>query len=250
MDNKITKKRISRHLEYDWYKYLLIIVLSIALCSYGFYMLNRTRDYEKLDIFISCYKSNESTFASDFYQTIKAEGGDWMREINLTVSNYATNEYYQEQQSATTGDILILPKSYMDGQGWDYLELTDAVINHIFTSLVGESDNYDFTAFKSNPDNFYTYEYNEAEGKIMEFANGKRYGIRVDHLLKMDSASPPFVFDYKLIDAEDTQNTETEFYMVFSKKSIKIGPYGANSNYHNLNQAFRFARYFIGKYNQ
>ena len=71
MDNKVTKKRISRHLEYDWYKYLIIIVLSIALCGYGFYMLNRTRAYEKLDIFISCYKSNEGTLAYDFYETIK-----------------------------------------------------------------------------------------------------------------------------------------------------------------------------------
>ena len=173
-----------------------------------------------------------------------------MREVNLSIGDFASTEYYREQQAGTTGDILILPKSYMDGQGWDYLELTDEVIDYIFTPLAGESDNYDFTAFKNDANNFYTYDYDESEGRIMEFADGKRYGIRVDNLLKMNSSSPPFVFDYSLIDPENTEITETEFYMVFVKKSVKLGPYGADKNYHGLNQAFRFARYFIGKYNR
>lgn len=250
MDNKVTKKRISRHLEYDWYKYLIIIVLSIALCGYGFYMLNRTRTYEKLDIFISCYKSNEGTLAYDFYETIKNEGDDWMREINLSIGDYASDSYYDAQQSGLTGDILILPKSYMDGSCYDYMWLTDEMLDYIFTPLQNETDGYDFTAFRNDPNNFYTYEYNEEEGRKMLFADGRVYGIRVDHLIKMTASNPSFVFDYKTLNPDDTQNTETEFYMVFTQSCIKLGPYGSDANYRNLNQAFRFARYFIGKYNQ
>lgn len=264
MDNKITKKRITRHLEYDWYKYLLIIVLSIALCSYGFYMLNRTRDYERLDVFISCYRSNDSTIPNSFYDTIKSEGDDWMREINVSIGNYAGSSYHSEFEAGTTGDIIIMPKAYMDGQGWDYLELTPEILDCIFTPLSGETDNYDFTAFRNNPDNFYYYEYNEEEGRKMVFADGKCYGIRVDNLVKMQAKNAPFIFDYNKIEnegnnGEDTsggdvveseKEYDTEFYLVYCKKSIKLGSYGSNSNYHNLHQAFRFTRYFISRYDQ
>ena len=270
MDNKVTKKRIARHLEYDWYKYLIIIALSIALCWYGFYMLNGTRTYEKLDVFISCYKSNEGTLGADFHDTIRNEGDDWMREINISVGDYASNSYYETQQVGLTGDILILPKSYMDGSCYDYVWLTPEILDYIFTPLQNETDDYDFTAFRNDPNNFYTYTYNEEEGRKMQFADGRVYGIRVDQLLKMQSDSAPFVFDYEKLniekpededaenaengedgeDVEDTKNLETEFYMVFTQSCIKMGKYGADVNHHDLNQAFRFARYFIGKYNQ
>ena len=80
MDNKVTKKRIALHFEYDWLKYLLVIVLSAFVMYMIFMQINITRDFERLEVFFSCYYNNESSLSNDYLDTIRAEGDDIIRE--------------------------------------------------------------------------------------------------------------------------------------------------------------------------
>lgn len=52
MDNKITKERLNNHLEYDWFKYILFILAAIFLWVFIYSVLDKAKDYQKLDILL------------------------------------------------------------------------------------------------------------------------------------------------------------------------------------------------------
>ncbi len=251
MDNRVTKKRISIHLEYDWLKYLLILVASIVLWYFVFYQINLTRDFEKVDVFFTCYGNSTPSIEKEFLDVLVSENDDYIREVNINFQS-PDNEYYSQLYTSHgyVADVLIIPKYYMDNNGFFFKEWTDEFIEDLFTPAEGEEftvdisdlDFYRYTTEGKDPNNAYA----EAEGKC--------YGIRVDNLAKIAVDYPPFWFDpqkmYPDSEINETWTSEdyTQYYLVISPNSIKIGNHGRDEAYRHLTQTFRFVRWFVQKY--
>lgn len=170
MDNKVTKKRIALHFEYDWLKYLLVIVLSAFVMYMIFMQINITRDFERLEVFFSCYYNNESSLSNDYLDTIRAEGDDIIREATVSYQS-PVGEYYQQlfTTAGFTSDVLIIRKSEMEVYANWFLEMDEEVLAACVPEELKDSlDYYVYSSADRDPE----YVDPSAEGKI--------FGIRVD----------------------------------------------------------------------
>lgn len=242
MDNKVTKKRIALHFEYDWLKYLLVIVLSAFVMYMIFMQINITRDFERLEVFFSCYYNNESSLSNDYLDTIRSEGDDIIREATVSYQS-PVGEYYGQLfiSSGFTSDVLIIRKSEMEVYANWFLEMDEEVLAACVPEELKDSlEYYVYSSADRDPE----YVDPSAEGKI--------FGIRVDNLKKIAVENPPFVFDVSLLNPDLTEEElkayDTEFYIVLDKNSVKIGDKGKKEEYHDLTQAYRFVRFFLEKY--
>ncbi|MDE6399107.1 MAG: hypothetical protein K2L51_07280 [Clostridiales bacterium] len=256
MDNKVTKKRINDHLEYDWYKYLFILVACIVLFYFVFSQINRTRDYEDVNFFISCYDASENGFSdrvksemrSDGYrQNYKSVFGEnVLRTISFETQNPLDSTYFTmlTTHGEITSDILIVGKSVLENTGAGYLELTDELLTEYL--LPKGLKKPDGTVYDLGKDDltYYTHE-NE------EYGVSRRVGIKVS-----DFARLPFVTDWHKIssyaekykDETDPENLpDTEFYLVINRSSANIGKFGKKSKDKNA-QALYCVNRFIAYY--
>lgn len=230
MDNKITKKRIAIHFEYDWLKYVLVVLVSVFACYFLFYQINITRKHERLDIFFACYRNN-SALATEFLDTIKAEGDTTIRDINITYGNPTDIEQYPQLMNASgfTSDLMVVTETDMEEYAPWFLELDGGVSEAcIPTEMADELEYYE--------------------------VDGKRYGVRVDNLSALTANNPAFVFDVRKLNTsglteEEINSYDTKFYIVILPDSVKIGTYGKKPERHGQTQTFRFVRYFLEKYN-
>ena len=91
MDNRVTKKRVAIHFEYDWLIYLLIIGVVIFATYMVFMQINITRDFERVDVFFACYSHGSDDLSEGFLSDIRADGDGVIREVNLNYQS-PTNE--------------------------------------------------------------------------------------------------------------------------------------------------------------
>ncbi len=245
MDNKITKKRINDHLEYDWYKYLIILVAGIVLFYFLFSQINRTRDYEDITFFISCYEADDNGFsdrvkrdmASDDYKQNgqKKYGENVLRSLTLETQNPLDSNYITLLQThgQISSDVLIVGKSILENAGPSYLELTDALLRDYLLPDGVQIEDLDYYAI-------------EHDGRAY------RMGIRVSDFSRL-----PFETDWRKIQsykdkydemAEENQ-PDTEFYLVINRSSVNIGPFGKKSKDKNAQTLFAVNR-FIKYYNR
>ncbi len=248
MDNRVTKNRVSIHLEYDWLIYLLIIALVIFATYMVFMQINITRDFERVDVFFACYANSADELDEDFLTDIRSEGDDVIREVNISY-NSPTNEYYYTLLTASgfTSDILIIPKADMAQYNFSFVELDDYVLGEIF------GDN---TALRDSVD-YYEYTPSDDAGEEVKAYAGHKYGIRVDNLKKINSSiveNSEFIFDLsKYSDSyteEELAEHDTEFYIVINKTSTKIGEKTKKEKYRDLTQSYRFVGWFVERYAQ
>ncbi|MBQ2714052.1 MAG: hypothetical protein IJF76_00275 [Clostridia bacterium] len=128
MDLKISKKRISEHLSYDWTKYLIIIIVCSLVMSL-FYMVTARRltDLEELKIVV--YGQYVGKFESTYKDYLDDATSEFDSSyIDTVVEYYATKDDLYSQQAAsiktdasfTMGvDVFVLPtlKGLIDDNG-------------------------------------------------------------------------------------------------------------------------------------
>lgn len=246
MDNKVTKKRVALHFEYDWLIYLLIIALVIFATYMVFMQINITRDFERVDVFFACYSHGADEIGDDFLSDIRTEGDNVLREVNVNY-NSPTNDYYNTllTSSGFTADVLIVTKSDMERYAPWFLEMDDYVLNEIFgddTELRDLVDYYEYTPAEDASD----------DEKALA---GRKFGIRVDNFKKINNATvenSPFTFDLSKYSSgyteEELAKYDTEFYIVLDRNSTKIGEKGKKEKYRDLTQSFRFVGWFAERY--
>ncbi len=242
MDNKVTKKRLAVHFEYDWIKYVLVILLSCFVMSILFMQINIDRKFEKLEVFIACYDCADTELDSKFLSTIRAEGDDVIRKVNVN-EQAPDGEYFATTYNTAgfTSDVMIIPESYMRGQANWFLEFDEYVIEKAIPEELRDSVEY----YEYNTETINEISYNAKD-------EGKIFGVRVDNLKKLAVENPPFCFNIKTctpdITDEQAAKYDSKFYMVFLPQSLKIGTKGEESKYHDLTQSYRFAHYFLTEY--
>lgn len=248
MDNRVTKKRVAIHFEYDWLIYLLIIGVVIFATYMVFMQINITRDFERVDVFFACYSHGADDLSDGFLSDIRSDGDDVIREVNLNYQS-PTNEYYDTllTSSGFTSDVLIVRKSDMDRYATWFLEMDDYVLKQVFGDNAALREAVDY------------YEYTPGEGATEEekAIAGRKYGIRVDNFLKINNATvenSPFTFDLSKHSSsyseEELAKYDTEFYIVIDRNSTKIGEKGKKEKYRDLTQTYRFVGWFTERYAQ
>lgn len=242
MDNKVTKKRINDHLEYDWYKYLILLIVGIVVIYFTFSQINRTRDYEDVAFFVSCYDSSDNGFETRVKREMQQPdyradkyGENVLLEISFEAQDPLGDNYGTMLQThgMISSDVLVLGKSLMENAAAGFVELTDELLTEYLLPAGTEIDDY---------------EYYEAE-----FGGEKqRMGIKVS-----DFTRPPFTFDWYKIEkykdkygnAEENNRPDTEFYLVLNRSSVNIGKFGKEADDRNA-QALYLVNRFIGYYNR
>lgn len=214
MDNKVTKERFNNHLEYEWFLYVIILIVSIVLFIFVFNQINSNRDYEQIDIFISCHSQKETDFAQESLLHLKENKDDLVREINLNFQQ-VNGEYYStlfSTHGAVTSDIVIVGKNYMQNTV-GFVEWTDELINRVVPESMRDSAEY------------YDYEYERNGTKYT-----KRLGIRIDTLTKIDTLAvfEPYLDEGEQLDPEDYRE-DTVFYLTINPESANIYGFNAKS---------------------
>lgn len=241
MDNRITKNRILRHLEYDWFKYLLLIALSVFVWYMVFMEINHSRTFERVEVFFACYDDGSENLGGGFKDWLYSHGDTVTREVNVTYRSPADNAYGEFYvASSTTADVFIIPKESLAVNPLAFLELTDDILEYVPESL------------RDNEDLYYAYNEDDQAGEYFreEFVE-RKFGIRVDNLSKIDVDNPPFLFDLTKAEGYTEEQIEalpSEFYLVLSRSSIKTGEHGPKAKYHDLTQSLKFITYFLETY--
>ena len=254
MDNKITKKRINDHLEYDWYKYLIIIIACIVLVVFVFSQINSTRDYEDVQFFVSCYKSNNNSFSSSAKADMKSArysketyGENVILEINMEYQDPLGSEYgtLLQTHGMISSDVLIVGKSLLEqGGATAYVELTDELLNDYLLPKDIKTPSGE-EVFKQDDLEYYGSEH-----------NGKRYGIKVSNFHGMTGAGAQFTMNWRDIssynekykDLEPEQQPDDEFYLIINPSSVNIGKFGKGKSKSGNAQALYLVNRFIAYY--
>lgn len=221
LDNKITKKRVLNHLEYDFYKYILILIVSVALFIFAFYMINRTRDTEDVKLFVSGYSKKEYAFDSQALSALKKDGDRRILSVKSDFFSVTDGDFLMKFQAngVLQADILIVGETVLKQFGAGLVNLDDYILSLIL------------------PDGF--------EAEFYSDGGGNRRGLRVDTLKNVSSAYSfiPPVNDEEEAGGEDDYTRDTKFYLVINAKSRNIGSYSEKKS--GGQQTFAVARTFL-----
>lgn len=242
MDNKVTKKRILLHLEYDWIKYVAAVLLSVFLSYFVFMQININREFEIINVFFSCYETNDARLATDFEEELARKGDTVIRDVKVAYKDPKIDSYGQLLTAeGFIDDVIILPEKYMFSYAMQFVAIEDEVLEACVPENMRDSLEY--------------YVYDE-EGRdpdrVVENFVGKRFGIRIDNLPKLMGENSPFIFNiatlYPDMSEEDQANYESVFYIVMNRQSLHVGEHGKKKKYYDLTQSYDFINYFLTKY--
>lgn len=258
MDNKVTPKRINDHLEYDWYKYLIILIAIVVVFYFVFSQINRTRDYEDVAIFVSCYASDANRFeervktqmGTQSYKEASASkyGDDVLREISIETQDPLSSTYGTMLQThgMVSSDILIVSKSVLGGYGNGFVQLTDELLEDYLLPDVADEE-AEGGRRKMRIDELEYYERELLTGEKI------RVGIKVS---SFTNPKLPFSWDWTRVedykkayeDKEESEQPDKEFYLVINPDSVSIGRFGKKAKDKNA-QALYCVNRFIAYYN-
>ncbi|MDR2201537.1 MAG: hypothetical protein LBP26_02035 [Clostridiales bacterium] len=242
MDNRVTKKRISDHLEYDWYKYLALVAAAIAVIAFTFSQIYKDKDDESFNLFLSGYEYyGGEAFTRAVTDGQKADGYDAaaygppiLRSVAVEFqdpSQAAFGELYATH-ALISSDAVIAPLEYLrsDGGGegavpeyggaFAYLALDEKILG-----LAGVSGG--------------GYELLRLDENARRVSGGGRIaGIRVDNAAKI-----------KDLVSFSAENQPSEFYLFINPSGANIGTYKSKRNKRPENmQTFFCLKIFFGLY--
>ena len=211
MHTKVTRQRIDTHLEYDWFKYILILIAAIALWIFAFQILNASRNHEQINVFVAAPERPNV----DVSRSLAARfDGTHIRETHVAALSPFSQGFNELllTRGMHTSDILILPSLIMTHNSAAFVEFDEGLIY-----MLGADSDGDF--FES------------------EYFGGLR-GIRVDNLPRAYA-----VFNFDIIEAEEGEEP-LSWYLVFNLRSVNIGGYNSRSRPEHT-QAIEAARFLL-----
>ena len=249
MDNKVTKQRVLDHLEYDWYKYLILIIVGIIVVVFTFQQINRNKEDEDFTIFFTAYSARENTFIADVSAEFESEsydsatyGPNIFREMTIEFQSPNSSSYNElyTTHGEVLSDVLIVHKSYFEYQENDVTKISFSVFKYLqlnddILRLLGIEDKttseYDFMCVDKDGNRVNVTD----EGALI-------YGIRIDNLSKIDSIAQ---LKYEKDDGEIQSD---EYYLYFSRDKANIGEYNPKNKKTENKQAFYCVKRFLEKY--
>lgn len=191
MDTTITKKRISNHFEYDWFKYLLFIMAAVFLWLFIYSVIDPVHEHQKLDFFCAVPFSESETkeFAEDFTAFLKNGGDETITETNFMLHSYSPNDAYTFS--------MLLNTSY---RTYDLFIAEEAAMRYLVTSG-------NVVSFDNSYTDYFAYNDMTVSGSVWQ-------GFQVTKEGKTTDIAPYFEQDffdaYYVFDEEQKQKLITE----------------------------------------
>lgn len=270
MDNQVTKKRINDHFEYDWYKYLIILLAGIFVFYFAFSQINRTRDYEDVTVFLSRYDERTGNITENFptrvlgemetdsYKNVLSQvyGDAVLREVTVNAQDpLGSNEYGMllQTQGMISSDLLIVGESWLKDGYTGFVPLTDELLEkYLLPQDMPKgtfADDAERTVMAIN-DLQYFYDNEE------DVENRVRYGINVNAFEKFNTPYEVLITDWRLVeeynnlykDKPEEEQPDDTFYLVINPSSVSIGKFGKGKSKAKDTQALFVANRFIKYY--
>jgi len=224
MDTKITMKRIDAHLEYDWFKYFLILFAAIALWIFAFQMINQDREFEIIGIFAAASEVQDGMVMQRLGNEFADD--DLIRNTSIRFAPYGSQAFFEQLQTVgmIRSDILILPRRLMQGRAED-IEYT-----HGFAlGMLILDDNLIESILPHGVENI----------NFFIDTSGNRRGIRVDDLPYADNF-------FNFVRPENADEEDFSFYISFNPGSLNIGAYSQSRRArHDNKQAIHAVRLLL-----
>lgn len=246
MDNKVTKQRVNDHLEYDWIKYIAILVASIVVWVFVFTTINANKDWETINFFVTSYSEKENDFPSEAKVKLSQQFGDEkIREISLEIQSPLGKDYSTLLQTHgfISSDILVLTEKQMRGvkfdeDGKEIVGEFDQAYGLFHSFLPMTQELKDIIIPKEMNIEFFE---NTIDDNFLQVEN---WGIRIDNLSQIDKI---FVLDQPVEEGKEKPPRE-KFYMVINRASKNIGTFGKKAKAENI-QALQCINIFLSTYN-
>ena len=254
-------------LKYDWFKFVVVLVVAIVVPVFVFSWIGNTRKWEHIDILIVADKFYDEDLAKDALAYLKEQNPDTkIREINISWIKPSDTGYQEtyEAQAGTTASICILPESEMLQTGYKFSTLVNNGYEDGATDLYSamtdwsafampneEIKEYYFGADWSDNTFRYVYDGDDPENNtyLANTANRCVYGLRIDEI-----ASSQFKF-YKYdglnveMDENNMPKTERGYLVLNSTPNIvTVGTLGKDPKYHYSNETFVVAQFLLSRY--
>lgn len=276
MDNKITKERFNNHLEYDWFKYIVFILVAVFLWIFIYSVLDKLKEHQKLDIFITVSFNQEQTekFEADFIKYLSYMGDDTIKEVNFYYHDYNKNDTTFSQilmTSYTTYDLVIADEEAMRylvaGErlvSFDYQYDAQYEVKKSKRALQGSvfegfNVTQDLTRTQINPylnkedfSAYYIFDQSQEEKYINEY--GEMFDVDEERLeknvlnytygIELNSLASNLFFKYGYVPDEDGNDTEEEikYYMGVISTNLSNSIGGGNKGVFNASkQSYTFS---------
>ena len=102
------------HLQYNWWKYLIVVLIPILLWTTVFYMVARPKDNEKLHVLFLGDDLDVKALQQALEETIPAMTDQEIKEIKV-VAEYVTDEIYGQKMTSYSYefDLIIVSQPFM-----------------------------------------------------------------------------------------------------------------------------------------
>ena len=242
MDSKITKKRLFQHLESDWVKYVAVILVCIFGWYFVFMEININREFEVINVFFTCYDTNDTKLGAEFEDYLEEKGDTVIRDVRVAYKDPMLGGYNQLLTAeGFIDDIIILSKEDLFTYSVQFVPIEGEVLDAcVPKEMQDDLEYFTYTEEGRNPD------------RIAQSYLGKRLGIRIDNLPKLLGSASPFIFDLSVLNPDMTEEElapyQHEFYIVMNRRSLHVGEYGRKKKYRDLTQSYDFINFFLTKY--
>lgn len=267
MDNKITRSRLSVMFKYDWFKFVVVLVVSIVVSIFIFNWIGNTRKWERIDILVVADKFYDEKLAEDALAYLKEQNPDTkIREINISWIKPSDTGYQEtyEAQAGTTASICIIPESEALQTGYKFSTLVkndyEDSAQNLYESMTDwskfampneEIQQYYFS--NGWQDRTYRYVYDgedpELDTYLANTANRCVYGLRID-----DIASDVFKFykyDGNAVEMDENNVPKTEKGYLFLNSTtniVTVGSLGNDPKYYYSDETFEVAQFMLKRY--
>lgn len=266
MDNKFTADRFKQHLHYDWYKYVACAIVGIFVFVLAYSWAGNYRDYESLEVMLTCYDWYDSDFCADAIEYLnKNVEGNSVKQI--AIQNISAQSGYWGEAISGYGfgkrtSFLIIPESKISEYASTFMcmYMVDVNANNYNNDVwkrIIPSELRDFYYVPESAvellDKIAVSDNDEKREKLMEelnlinenvyFAVNSKgvqgvYALRVDNLPNIGSAMK---FDHEDTDYE-------KYYLVMHYRNSNVGQYGINKKTMNHYESFYLIKFFLNRY--
>lgn len=285
MDNKVTKSRLLFHLKYDWYKYLVFVLISIACSILFFDWIATTKAWERIDVYIVSNKFHDNTLQEDILKYLDENlENNKIREVQVTHLSPSDPDYRDlyTVNGGSSSTILILPYSEMALTGHQVLSLTsneyvsgNKTMYESADTFVGEfllkdeqvKNNYFNSSGSGILDNLFVFDWESNKDAYNDDyykgITGNVYGFRIDNLARCPFEWYQYEEDSNQIKYEKDGNgnyildennqkipVKDKGYLVVNTHAAAytVGEYSVGTKYDDRNDSFIVAGFILERY--
>lgn len=136
-------KKQTGHLQYDWWKYVAVLLVPLVLWCSVFSILKRPKANERLHILFLGDGLNTQQMTQDLEQYLQENTSQELKSVQVTMAEYSEENYASQLMAATYSyDIIIISENQMqDTVGQDHFFVLPEALQGTEITFYEESAN-------------------------------------------------------------------------------------------------------------